>query len=103
MTEPARTEEARRTGFEAMPWAQFLLDGPTGASPMRSRGKAWCFQAAFTPKRTPCRAHSTVPWMPLTPTLSRRERGRTKSPGFEDSITRIAGLKAVSQGMVARG
>ena len=28
LTEETRTEEARRTGFEAMPWTQFLLDGP---------------------------------------------------------------------------
>jgi uncharacterized protein len=28
LTEKTRTEEARRTGFEAMPWTQFLLDGP---------------------------------------------------------------------------
>jgi uncharacterized protein len=27
LTEPSRLEEARRTGFEAMPWTQFLLDG----------------------------------------------------------------------------
>jgi predicted AAA+ superfamily ATPase len=29
LTEPSRREEARRTGFEAMPWSQFLLDGPS--------------------------------------------------------------------------
>ncbi len=28
LTEETRTEEARRTGFEAMPWTRFLLDGP---------------------------------------------------------------------------
>ena len=28
LTEETRTEEARRTGFETMPWTQFLLDGP---------------------------------------------------------------------------
>ncbi len=28
LTEPARTEEARRTGLETMPWTQFLLDRP---------------------------------------------------------------------------
>lgn len=28
LTEATRMEEARRTGFEAMPWTQFLLDGP---------------------------------------------------------------------------
>lgn len=32
LTEPSRLEEARRTGFEAMPWAQFLLDGPVPGS-----------------------------------------------------------------------
>ena len=28
LTEKTRTGEARRTGFNAMPWTQFLLDGP---------------------------------------------------------------------------